>query len=209
MSKHRLEIDSFQKFILEKSRLWLPAVSILEIGAGERSLFEEFLVEWPLVITALERDATEWKKALDWQSDPRITYLQSDLFDFKTADRFDLIVDAHSLHFSIGKQIEEYLQKVDSLLSAEGTFLGEVMTYNKGLEFALPYYFDTRDYILYKLVDDAFVAQRSILTALMWEEYLLKFFKIEYFYIDQGLCFDLPKVVNSKVSLLKFICKKK
>jgi cyclopropane fatty-acyl-phospholipid synthase-like methyltransferase len=208
-TKHPIELRSLQKFIEQKKDFWLPALNILEIGGGAESLFEQITLGGPCRIISIDREKSQSDLAKKNYPYSEIEYIHSDLSDFTTTNTFDLIVDAHSLHFSIGEsEISNYLSTVSKLLSQDGTFMGEVMTYNKGILFETPYYFDHSNYQLYKIVEDRFVAQRSILTAYQWEQHLLKYFDIKFFYVDQGLCFDLPKLLESKVSLLKFICKK-
>lgn len=208
-NKHPRELHSLLKFVQEKSSFWVPAVNILEIGCGHQSIFEQYSLPSPCSVVAIDRESSLIERAKKNFPYTTVDYQCEDLLHFSSDIKFDLIIDSHSLHFNIGNgQIESYLIKVDELLADNGTFMGEVMTYNKGLLFELPYYFDHHEYLLHKMVGDKFIPQRSILTAYLWEQKLLNQFKIEYFYVDQGLCFDLPKLLESKVSLLKFICKK-
>ncbi len=200
---------SLIRFLTEHYSRWSGRKRILEVGCGNKSLFESAFLQEEFEVLAIDSSLEAITTAKNNNNDSRIRYLTCAVEELESLDGFDLIVDSHLLHFCIKEDIRQlYLKKVRDMLNDDGLFFGESMVYNKGLEFSAPYYFNSSEYILYKHYEEEWVAQRAIMPVYDLEQNLLQYLKIQYFYIDSSSEFQLEHIVNSHVAAVKFICGK-
>lgn len=211
-SQHKQRDVSYSllKFLEDKQDRVTDSKKILEIGCGNASVFEKVntLCEDSTVLAIdIARSAIETAK--EFSKKEYIRYVQASWDDLYDSAEYDLIVDSHLWHcYTNRQQRDNYLAKISLLLKDGGSFLGETMAYNKGLEFDMPYFFNSEESILYKYYKEAWHQQRSILPVYELEQELLKYFSIEYFYIDSTLEFQIEGIKKSHISSLKYICKK-
>ena len=188
--------------------------SILEIGCGECSVFENFDREEIIEITSIDLSEEAINRAILNQKNTKINYSCKNLFELDFSKKFDLIIDSHFLHYLISEtKRAQALSFINSLLSSEGYFLGETMTSHKKMAFSETYYFDLKDEVLFKFFEDKLIPQKMIKNSINIEKELLVSFDILYFYINSGLKFiidnDRENPKKEDPDTLRFISQRK
>lgn len=127
----------------------------LEIGCGQRSLFEDISLKGKDVsIDAVDISETAIEIAKALSKKEQISYFLQDACNMEFNSKFDLIVDAHCLH-CLTDDVDRalYLNNVALALKKDGLFALECMISHEDLNFDSNYFYDS-DNVLFKLIDD-------------------------------------------------------
>jgi 2-polyprenyl-3-methyl-5-hydroxy-6-metoxy-1,4-benzoquinol methylase len=121
LSWHREEIPIF----LEKIAALLDGKgNALDIGCGT-GIFAVFMAQKGLSVTALDFVS----RALDFagrradKSGVNINFIQADIMEWKSSEKFDLVLDSGCLHSIKGQDLTRYKQQILNLLSPGGSYL--------------------------------------------------------------------------------------
>ena len=164
--------------------------NVLEIGCGECSIFEKIDHENISKIHSIDLSTEAINRAKQKQENSKISYHCMNLFDMNPDEKYDLIVDSHFYHCLVTEvDRAQSLALINNLLSPSGFFLGETMVSHKKMSFSDSYYFDQDEEILFKLVGEKLIPERSIKSPIHIEKELLTSFNIKYFFINSGLKF--------------------
>jgi SAM-dependent methyltransferase len=131
VSKYTLPM-SLLSFVRERAT-GEDAQEVLEVGCGIGTLYLELKNDLNITnYNALDFSSVAIDEAKKKYHELPINFINADILDFKTAQKFDLIIDSHLLHCLQGRvQIQSYFEKIHSLLNVGGKFICETMIAGK------------------------------------------------------------------------------
>lgn len=171
-----------------RSRLATNQLSILDIGAGNYSLFEDVL-RLNAKITAIDFS----KNAIACSPQSSISYLEGDITDatFFSAANYDLIFDSHCLNcITTEEQRDLAFNNIYLALGNGGIFASEMMIQPIGAQVSMPF----------KIIKSAHELEQEIIS---------HGFKIVYFMISRDSSFaTIIDGVETKCDVLKIVALK-
>ncbi|GEM_PF-3307896 len=160
----------------------LQVISYLEIGCGLGIHVNSKDSDWEVEGLELSKSAADHLcKATGCH------IYHCDFLEFKPSKSWDLILDSHLLHCTIGiESFKEFFKNVFNILKHGGSFLLEVMCESKEMSFEDNQFFDDETHILYQ---DNY-AFRTILPSRIVEELIIESgLKIVYLRVDEIIKF--------------------
>lgn len=173
----------------------LSCIDILELGPGDKSLFEgrdwNFFNSRPNSILAIDKKVakvTALPGELPPPPDDFLNYVYGDITQKIPAGPYDLIFDSHCLHcLTDSEQRVCAFKNIYNVMRPGARIAGEMMVSHKFMKFEPPFFYAEDERILYKIVADKLHPLRKILTHLEAEQEILNAgFEIEYFFFEKG-----------------------
>ncbi len=184
---------------VSSNSLDLTDINILELGPGEKSIFENR--DWnlfygrPNSIVALDKNVAKIV-ALPGELPPLpndfLNYVQGDITEKIPGGEYQLIFDSHCIHCLIDAEDRAKAWKnIFNALRPGGRVAGEMMVAHKFMQFNPPFFYAEAERILYKIVGETLRPLRKILSHLEVEQEILSAgFEIEYFFFAKGRKFS-------------------
>jgi len=171
-----------------RPRLAANQLSILDMGAGNYSLFED-LQKFNAKITAIDFS----KNAIKNAPQTSINYLEGDITDstFFSAAKYDLIFDSHCLNcLTTEEQRDLAFKNIYLALATGGIFASEMMIQPIGAQVSMPF----------KMIKSALELEQEIIS---------HGFKIVYFMISRDSSFaTMVDGVETKCDVVKIVAQK-
>lgn len=171
-----------------RPRLAANQLSILDIGAGNYSLFED-VQKLNAKITAIDFS----KNAINSAPQSSISYLEIDITDaaFFSAAQYDLIFDSHCLNcLTTEEQRDLAFKNIYLALVSGGIFASEMMIQPIGAHVSMPF----------KMIKSALELEQEIIS---------HGFKIVYFMISRDSSFaTMVDGIETKCDVLKIVAQK-
>ncbi len=185
----------------------------LELGCGQRSLFEEgddltFGLQKKQDLYGFDLSDVAIERA---KAHGRLHYQQVDISEGIPGGPYSFILDGHFLH-CLGSFPELFttLGHILRALKPGGIYAGEVMTIHKNISFDSDLYYDYDTHILYQ----GDIPIRTLLSAREWEDLFISAgFEISYF-VCQASIKMIPtnhrrEPMNGDPECLRFVLKRK